>query len=560
VVCATRSSAQQDTTRTVVKCTGQRISGITVYSSAPTVAGARRIKVLGSIARAFHVTTRPDLVRRFLLMDVGDQCTEFRRTESERILRAQPFLADASVVPLADDSGTVSLEVRTIDEASVVIGAHASTSAPFLTVFRFGNSNLNGQGIYLAGDWESGGAYRDGFGARMTDYQWLGRPYVLTLEARRTPLGYAWNTDASHPFLTDLQRIAWTTRSGAIQDYVQFEPVKGTVHGVKVLQKFFDVGGIVRVGPPGRLSLFGASITGDRDVPDTTSVLITGDGFQPDTSTVFENRYQSHRIARVNALWGVRDIGYVRVRGFDALSGVQDLPVGFQVGALFGRSLSVLGSKDDDIFMAADLYVGSGGPNAAFRMQLQGEGRRSNDQTMWDGILTNGRAAEYIRLSEVQTLILSGAFSGGWNVRTPFRLTFGATEGGLRGYHNSIELGGQRAIWGVEDRRFVGRPLGLADVGFAVFADAGRLWAGDVPFGATTPIMSSVGVSLLGTVPPRSTRLWRLDISMPLSRPHAYGLEFRVSSSDNTTFFWREPSDVLGARERTLPSSIFSWP
>jgi hypothetical protein len=42
---------------------------------------------------------------------------------------------------------------------------------------------------------------------------------------------------------------------------------------------------------------------------------------------------------------------------------------------MFGRSLSVLGSCDDDIFMAGDLYVGAVGTNNALRLQLEGEAR-----------------------------------------------------------------------------------------------------------------------------------------------------------------------------------------
>ena len=543
-----------------MRCTGQRISAITVYSSAPTITGLRRIPVLAELARSFHVTTRPDVVRNFVIMDVGDPCTELRRAESERILRAQPFLADATVLAFPDDSGTVQLEIRTIDEAQIVAGARVHSNLPFLSGAKFGSSNLNGGGVYLAGDWENGGAYRNGFGAKMLDYQWMGRPYVLWLEGRRQPLGSEWRTEAAHPFLTDIQRIAWQARAGGNRGYVQFEPTHDAAHGVQLERRFFDVGAIVRVGPPGRLSLFGASITGDHEIPDSMSVLITDHGLRPDTSTVFENRYDSHRIARVNALWGIRDIGFVRVRGFDALTGTQDFPLGFQLGTLFGRSLSVLGSQDDDVFMAADLYVGSGGPNAALRIQLQGEGRRSNDQTMWDGVLTSGRAAQYFRIEDGHTLIASEEWAGGWRQRVPFRLTLGATEGGVRGYSGSTFLGAQRAIARLEDRVVLARPLGLGDLGMAVFADAGRLWAGDVPYGMTTPFKTSVGVGILAAVPPRSTRLWRLDIAVPLSSGAGHRIEFRVSSTDNTSFLWREPADVQGTRERTLPSSIFSWP
>jgi len=106
----------------------------------------------------------------------------------------------------------------------------------------------------------------------------------------------------------------------------------------------------------------------------------------------------------------------------------------------------------------------------------------------------------------------------------------------------------------------LGRPFGLGDAGVGFFADAGRLWAGDVPFGASTPVRTSIGVSILASVPPRSARLWRFDVALPVNSGGARHLELRIVSTDRTSFFWREPDDVLIARERTVPSSIFNWP
>lgn len=516
--------------------------------------------VLAGIARSVHVTTRPDLIRNFLIMDVGDPCTELRRAESERILRAQPFLADASVQAFEGENGGVDLEVRTIDEASLVVGGRMRSGLPFVRSIKLGSSNVNGAGLYVAGDWRDGDAYRDGFGFKVVDYQLLGRPYTMSTEVRRAPLGSEWRAEAAHFFLTDLQRIAWRARAGGGDGYVGFETEPDLTHGVRLERRYFDIGGIVRVGPPGRLSLFGGSFSGDHEIPATLPVLITDQGLRDDTSSALRDRYAPHRIARVNALWGVRDIDFVRVTGFDALNGAQDLPIGFQLGTLFGRSLSVLGAEDDDVFMAADLYIGAGGQRGALRLQLQGEGRRANDTGQWDGILTSGRAAQYVRMGGGSTGVASLEWSGGWRQRVPFRLTFSDPNGGLRGYRSSTAIGAQRLVLRVEERWMLGQPFGLGDLGWAMFADGGRIWAGDVPFGKDTPIHTSVGVSLLGAVPVRSGRLWRLDVALPLNPDQGRGLQFRLTNADHTTFFWREPADIEGTRERTVPSSIFSWP
>ncbi|HYX81388.1 MAG TPA: hypothetical protein VE714_03280 [Gemmatimonadales bacterium] len=548
-----------DSVRRVVPCRGQRIDDIVIHASAPTIAIFRRVPVVAEIVRSLHVTTHAEVIRRFLLFDRGQPCSELRRAESERILRAQPFLADASLLTYANDSGGVDVEVRTIDEASAVIGGAMKSRSPFVTAVRLGSSNFSGSGTYLAGNWRHDALFRDGYGVRFANYQLFARPYTIAMDLQRDPLGDRWDLETAHPFLTDLQRIAWRARSGASNDLVYFEPVRNERHAVRLQRRYSDAGGIIRIGPPGRLSLFGASLSGENESPAQSSILVTPTGIHPDTSTLLAGRYQPHRIARVNALWGVRDIEFVRVQGFDALTATQDIPVGFQLGTQFGRSLTALGSRDDDIFMAADLYVGAAAQNAALRVQLRGEGRRSNDLNVWDGVLTSGRVAQYLKVPG-QTLIASAEWSGGWRMRSPFALTLGEEPGGVRGFGNSTVPGGQRGILRLEDRFFLGRPSGLGDAGLGFFADAGKLWAGGVPFGESTPIRAAVGVSVLGAVPPRSARLWRLDVAFPLNPDGRRLVELRIVSSDRTAFFWREPRDVQHARERTVPTSIFSWP
>jgi hypothetical protein len=544
-----------------VPCAGQRIDAVIVRSSAPTAAALRRIALLAAAVSAIHVTTNTEVIRRFVLLRPGDSCDELRRAESERILRAQPFIAEASVRALPDSNGAVMLDVRTTDEISLVFDVAGHKGNPPLGFVRAGNSNIGGEGLYAAADWRDGGPFRDGLGARLVDNQLLGRPYILTAEGHRTPLGSDWLAETLHPFYTDIQQFAWRARAGGSDDFAQFMNDVNSSHAIRVTRNFFDVGGIVRVGSPGHLSLFGVSLSRDDERPGDRQVLVTANGFATDTSSQLLGRYTDHQIARANALLGIRDIGFARVQGFDALTATQDIPVGIQLGTMFGRSVQMLGSRDDDVFTAGDLYIGAVGHDNALRFQLEGEGRHSNDDHQWDGMLMNARAVEYFKPSSPNTATASLEFSGGWRQRLPFNLTFSDHEGGIRGYASSNTPGGQRMVMRLEDREYLGRPFNLADFGVGVFADAGRLWAGDIPYGVTTPIRSSVGISLLGTLPPGSARMWRIDLAVA-ANPETGGhrFELRLSGTDKTTFFLPEPSDIEGIRERTVPSSVFRWP
>jgi hypothetical protein len=519
----------------------------------------RRILTMENVVGAVHTTTNTEIIRRFLLLQAGDRCNELRRAESERILRAQPFIASARVDFVTDTAG-FTLDVRTTDEIALVLDGAVGHGNPPLRLIRVGDSNLGGEGVYLAGNWRSGGAFRDGYGGRIVDNQLLGHPYTASGEVNKNPLGDEWEVDVMHAFYTDIQRIAWRARAGSSDDYVQFLNDVNSNHAIRVVRGFYDVGGMFRVGPPGKLTLFGGSISGDNERPATEQVLIARDGFEPDASRELLGRYLSHRIARANLLFGVRNIGFARVRGFDALSATQDLPVGFQLGTLVGRSLSLLGSRDNDYFVGGDLYVGAANHHGGARVQLESEARHDNSLGQWDGILTDARAIEYVKFTHTNTTTASIEFGGGWRQRLPFRLTLSDPVGGVRGYSSSNIPGGQRLVVRLEDHQFIGQPFGFGDFGLGGFIDGGRLWAGDVPYGVNTPVYTSIGISLLATVPTASARLWRVDLAYAL-RPDGHGrLELRFGGTDKTTFFLSEPGDIQSIRERTVPSSVFRWP
>jgi len=120
--------------------------------------------VIEKLAAAVHVTTHENIIARFVLLKPGDRCNELRRTESERILRAQPFIADATVEAFGTQDGGVDIVATTKDEVAIVGGAAIGTGSPFLRLLRLGNLNVSGQGLFLGGEWRSGAPYRNGYG------------------------------------------------------------------------------------------------------------------------------------------------------------------------------------------------------------------------------------------------------------------------------------------------------------------------------------------------------------------------------------------------------------
>ena len=556
-----RAVSAQDTPATRGACDGRVVSDIVIRTQGPSFGGIfARSGFVSAVVSGAHVTTSPDVVSRFLLLERGKPCTSTLRADSERILRGQPFLAGASVATADDGRGGVRVEVVTIDEISLVASASASQNSPYITAARLGSSNVRGLGIYAAGEWRDGDFYRDSWRGSATDYQLLGRPLQLAVDVERRHLGGAWSSELRHPFLTDVQRIAWRAAIGQSRDYFPFNRPGEEEPSVPLTRKFADVGAVLRIGEPGRLSLFGLSFSREESIPLPGIVTITDSGLVPAPNPMLAARYVPRRAARLNFLWGVRNVGFKRVEGFDALTGEQDVRTGFQLGALLGRSLSVLGTYDDDILVSTDIYAGVGTARSFAAIQLLGEGRQTYDDNRWDDILSSGRAAWYFKTHARHTSIASGEWSGGWRQRSPFQLTLGEPRGGMRGYSHADLPGGRRAIARLEQRWVLGNIRGNADAGAALTFEAGRVWAGDAPFGATTPVKYTVGTSVLAALPPGSKRLWRVDLMLPLNRGDGARLELRLRIEDRTRTFWREPRDIERSRERSLPQRIFQWP
>ena len=558
--CATAASGQS-LAGAPVPCKGEVVTRIEIEANPPfRVTGDRVWHRYARMAAKQHVTTKAAVIRRFLALQVGDRCTELRRTESERILRAQPFLADATVLAFPDGGGGVILGITTVDEVSLIVGVGVTSRSPFLHRLKIGEANLFGDALYAAGEWKKGAQFRDIWSGRFADYQFLGRPYQMNVQGGRRELGSDWDAELSHPFLTDLQRLSWRTTAGSADGYYYFRRPGAPSVGLLVGRSYSDIGGVIRIGPPlGRLALIGGSLSFEDEDPRGLPIIVTDTGIAQDTSTALINRYSKHQTARINGLWGLRNIRFVRGSGFDALEGAQDLRTGAQIATLVGKGVTFLRGKENDWFASTAMFVGAGNERTYGALDISGEGRRG-EGGVWDGILAHGRGALYLKPADRHTVVTDLTWSGGWRQRIPFQLTFADREGGLRGFRKSDVGGARRLVARAEDRILVRRYKEAASFGVAGFVEAGKLWAGDSPFGVDTPLSASLGFSVLGAAPPQSRRMWRLDFAFPVKGESRGRLEVRVTSLDLTRTFRVEPRDIYNSRERSVPSNVFNWP
>ena len=507
------------------------------------------------ILSSIHSNTKPEVVQQFMLLQPGMSCDSSDVAESERILRAQPFIAQAQISTYDDGAGGVILLAETTDEFTPILALGTSSHSPYLKSFRIGEGNFMGGGRSLQLEWADG-QFRDTYGVRFTDYQFVGHPWHFNLALERFDLGQSnLLMDVSHPFITDRQRIAWRVIGEDRSDVFGFDRSDLEPVPIGIDRKFADVGGVVRIGGRRQLSLLGFSVSHETD-----NIGLPPD---PDSLVNFDSlvaRYPARRNTRLNILWGLRKLSFLPVQHFDALEATQDVRVGFQLGTLLGRGVRVLDGHDDDLFLAGDAYVGYGTPQTFGYLTMTAEGRQDNRTRGWDGILASARLMMYRHLSTDHTLVGTVDWGSGWDQRVPFQLALGEVDGGVRGYLDSRDAGAMRGVVRLEDRWVLGRVRDQAAVGLAFFADAGRVWAGDAPFSITTPVKTGVGVGLLGAFPPGSQQTWRLDFALPVNHDAHAKWEVRLSVLNASHLFRHEPRDIRFSRELVSPSSVFTWP
>ena len=539
---------------TVVLCEGLVVSAVDVEPEPPRMLGDDAPwlwRVLGK-ALLQQRTTGPGVVRDFLRLEPGDRCSERARAESERVVRAQPFFADAEVRSVPDGAGGVRIVVRTVDDLPLVIGGRLRGNR--VTAISYGNGNLLGQGRLAVASWQQGEAFRDGVGLRLADYHAFGGPNVASLRLERAPLGHDVDASITHPFYTPLQHSAWTASYRIRESYDRYRRRGDEPISLPAQRERWSAGGVLRLGGPGKGVFAGALAFGDRFERLGEPVLVTDSGFVDDDDPLLAARYGTVSRTNVAAVLGVSALSYLRVEGFDALVGPQDVGRGIQLQAAADPGLGT------GQYYSGDLFAGTGTRHWFLGTRVELEGRRADDADGWHDVVAGGRVAWYLKPAPTHTIVTSVEYGGVWRSRVPYQLSVADRRGGVLGYGDTDYAGGRRAVLRSEYRRVVASVPRFATFGLAGFAEGAKLWAGDAPYGVNTNTKSSLGLGLLAAVPSQSRRLLRADVAYPLVRGGGAEWEVRVTATNALRGFWREPGDVQQLRSAALASSLFNWP
>lgn len=502
-------------------------------------------------ANALHVKTRAGFIRRELLFKVGDCYDPFLLEESGRILRGYNFLARADLFGVSQPDGSWHVVVDTQDEwtTRVDVGLSFDDGVQF-EALQLSEENMVGQGVHASVFYRHRKERKD-LGGRLAVPRLVGRTDA-SVSGGSTRSGSFFQEQVTYPFVGEVGRFAMRQTYNRRDELFPYVVSDSGVAYSHVLLPHFDerveISVAGRLGSPGNLTLLGLGVTREtldfEEFPAGLEVARDSDFGNTAPAPLGEDRRVAGQVrpestTRVNLFVGQRNLRFTRVRGLDPLAGVQDIELGTDLGLTLGRSMDVLSATGldaaDDVYARLRLYAGWDPGTSYIFANIGAEGRKvlsgGADADGWSDVIGEADLYGYVRSRRWpgHTFFARVSGAGGWSMHTPFQLTLGGRQG-LRGLNEEDLPGARRVLVTVEDRYFLSWPApSVFDLGLTGFAEAGRTWAGDVPYGVDSGWKGTVGFGLRVGFPAGTRGLVRLDLAFPLGVDDTRGPIFRVT-------------------------------
>lgn len=522
-------------------CEGGRISRIFVDNH--SIFDLERISVerlewAYRLANKLHIRTRESFIRRELLFDTGQCYQPYLLADSERVLRRLPFISTAEVYGVEQPDGSWHAVVDTRDEWSTRVEVTAEFEGGLeLRNLSLSEQNFLGYGIQIGAFLNQNDASRS-VGGELVMNQLLGTETNLRVAGGETRIGEFYAADVSYPFIGEVSRDAWRASLESREDYFDFST--GTPDAparllVPVQERSWQLTYAHRFGDPGNLTVVGGGISrveaNTTDLPDGLRRVDARDfgsllPASPGDVDAVRGQTFFNSGTRINLLFGQRNIRFVQRLGLDALQGITDVEVGSDVALTLSRTVDAASPSGlpDDLGVRFRFYAGQASSTLTTVFNAGVEGRQiffdpASTRTGWRDLLAEMDLLMYWQPTRLDrhTVLLRVAGAGGWTVDRPFQLTLGGRSG-VRGFREEDFPGGRRMVVNLEDRIYLGWPAPeLLDLGLTVFADWGKMWAGDVPFGRDWDWQGSVGAGLRIGFPAGTRGVARVDLAWPVN-------------------------------------------
>ena len=460
-------------------------------------------------ANKLHKKTIPSTIRNQLLMKEGDPFKIRQLNEMQRILRANRYIKDATVVPLEICGNRVTIVIKTTDKWSFTPGiSFGRQGGKNKSGVEIQEHNLFGLGKSLTIKHKNNHA-RNENNLRYDDPQLFGSNKSLSVSVNDNSDGKGHKLDLNLPFYGLDSRNAWGVSTSQLN---QGNPIYDKGNEIDNVKEDVDQ----------HSAFYGWSngLVGDhvnrfkvgwnyrrREANKLTSVT--------ESFPFFEYSYQKEK--------------FITKENVETMGQIEDISLGEEYSFGLGLLREELGSTDNLLKLSssykkgfqldnslafidinAHSYLGSGSLEGQ-ELDLKGEWFTFNDNKSDYYFSVNAKAKTNLQLGE--QLLLGG-------------------DNGLRGYPIGFQDGNKSLVFTAEKRfHYDWYPYSLAKFGAVAFADVGTAWGN----GNDPKLLSDVGIGLR-IIPTRSssTKAVHLDLAFPINGDDVD--DFQISIKTKQTF------------------------
>ncbi|MCA1610644.1 MAG: hypothetical protein LC780_07255 [Acidobacteria bacterium] len=497
-----------------------RVQALDVYSPEEAARGW-----VYRTANAVRFETRESVIRKFLLFHEGDALDATRLEETERNLRALPFLKAASVRALPAHDGVADVEVVTQDSWTTQPGLSFGGKGGVTTYgFDLQEKDFLGTGRQIALGYDKG-AERTNRVIEYTDPYLFG-PYW------KGDFAYSSNSDGSE------------TRAFVGRPFVSFVDrwaADGLFDRLTLNARIFADGEVLsryRQRHQEVMAHYGLALEATdararrvflrfHGYDDRFELLATS----PSAALPSDRRFRFVTV-------GYEDVrnAYLKLNYINRDSRYEDFNLGRRVVAEVGVSPSGLGGARTTGLVRLNFSQGWRIADESFLTA------RVSYRTRWDGApaseIVSGSVffAHKFEGALPGTFVTALVFDRGWNLDRDVQF-FADGQNGLRGYRLYAFEGDKRIVWNAEQRLFTGREvLQLFSPGAAIFFDTGAATPPGQPL-RLADFKTDVGIGLRIAITRASTNsILRFDLAYALNRDPRGRRGFLVSFSSGQGF------------------------
>lgn len=395
------------------------------------------------LANTLHRKTRPEVVRDLLTVASGDPVTADRIYEAERILRGQPFLNDARILPAGCDGDRVKADVRVRDAWTLQLGVgFGSAGGDSESSVGFEDENFFGTGKTVLLDW-SDDTERTTLEFGYEDPSLFGTPWTLGLSHSELSDGSGDALAIGYPFRRADQLWGFRFEFEDARSELDFEVAEQTAFETETEREQADIE-LRRLLSRGAQGGWRAGLGWQRDYAEYGPLQEQTPGLRPPPDLA-DRRLQGPYLSlerfsdRFRSFRNLRSIGRT-----------EDYDLGFETRLVGGRYMDNA-SSDNPWFFELDfnhgLAIGSR-DLLLTRLNLSGRYRDDGGEEAWYRSIG---ADYYHRTSRHNTIVVHGEYDWRDDTDPEDELHLGGFDGMLA-YPDRFRVGDRRWLLHLEDR------------------------------------------------------------------------------------------------------------